>query len=405
MFDFGGMLNIYDFSPDPECRLLAKAALDWYAAAYALKYMDGVYTAPNQRGFASVPAGTIADQTGWIWWGGNASITTNDTRGWRHSVHAITSSWRPNKVLCNIARRNLPQVPFEQRNTKPNYWYGTGAEPKAGAYSETVYAAKRFTMGTLWRGHGSQITRFQVAVSTDNGAVVFTGGHPRQSDHTGKMTGVGYRDGNGRYSQFAQVGPTAIHMALSPEDETEAVYSFVSVPDAITPQQVGAWWVLRTGEVAVSVYPLGGKCSVAETAPDKKGNKSKYLRIEGRRNGFVVHAAEVGREADLAPGLAKVRVDDAKFSGDMEVTCGLPDGRSLRMKFVPGEGGVAGERMAEAAVNGEPVTFTAEAVYAGPYVNQKGSVLSVNDGTEGFVVDFTGDLPVYRPWTRPAAGG
>lgn len=95
---------------------------------------------------------------------------------------------------------------------------------------ETVYLSKSFTIGTLWNGHGSQITRFMIAAKSDEGGVVITGGNPRRSDHTGKKTGIGFQDGNSRYTQFAASHNTVISMALAPEDDTDAHFSFVSLP-------------------------------------------------------------------------------------------------------------------------------------------------------------------------------
>ena len=120
MFDLNGLLNVYDFAQDPETRLIARAALDWLVAGYALKYRDGVYTAPNQRGFAGGPAGSITDQTGWLWWGGNAKPSEEAMRNWLYTVHAGTSAWRPNRVLTRIARKEVTPLPVEQRNSKPN---------------------------------------------------------------------------------------------------------------------------------------------------------------------------------------------------------------------------------------------------------------------------------------------
>jgi hypothetical protein len=37
-------------------------------------------------------------------------------------------------------------------------------------------------------------------------------------------------------------------------------------------------------------------------------------------------------------------------------------------------------------------------VYDGKYVTQKDGILTVNDGKDGFIVDFSGDKPVYKPW-------
>ena len=394
-FDINGMLNIYDFSKDEESRLLAKAALDWYAAAYALKYRDGVYTAPNQRGYAPGAIQKITDHIGWLWWGSDRKVEPDDVRNdGKYSMHAATSGYRPNAVLTNIARKKLPGIPFEARNAKPNYW-GTTGKPSPGAYPETLYVDTGYSMGSLWRGHGSQMTRFQIVVDTDAGGVVFSGGNPRQSDHTGKKTGIGFHDGTGRYTQQAQSKDLFISMSQAPAADDQAQYSYFLYPKEAKASQVGKWQVFEIGGSAIAVYPLGGSAELTETPKDKRGNSEPMLKIAGQRSGFVVFA--VGRDA---AALKNVKVDDAKFAQDMDVTVSAP-GNTLRMKFNADPSGDShGNRVAEAWIDGSKVDVGTWPVYSSPYVKQSGGVMTVNDGSSGYVVDFTGDLPVYKAWTK-----
>jgi hypothetical protein len=300
--------------------------------------------------------------------------------GFRYAIHPATSSWRPNKVLCNIAQKKLPGLPAEQRNTKPNYYYGQGLEPKAGVYHETVYIAPKFTIGTLWNGHGSQLTRFMIAVQSDKGAVTFTGGNPRQSDHTGQKTGIGFADGNGRYTQFAAMGPTVMSFSETPAEDADAAFSFFSLPEGVTPKEVAGWQTLAIGDVTVALYPLGGKAEVAETAPDKKGNTKKFLKIAGAKTGFVVH---VGND------FAELKVTDNSVTD--------ATGKTLKMKFNPAtEDDAHGNRVADVQIDGQPVDVTTWPIYSGPFVTQKDGVLTVTDGKDSYAVDFTGNLPAYK---------
>lgn len=380
MFDLHGMLNIYDFSKDEDTRLIAKAALDWYAAGYALKYRDGAFTAPNQRGFAKGVVKTIGDQTGWLWWGLQGGHELAEARGFRYAMHAATSSWRPGKVLCKIAQKKLPGLPVEQRNTKPNYWYGLRQQPRAGVYHETVYIAEKFTVGTLWNGHGSQMTRFMVAVESDRGAVVFTGGNPRKSDHRGKKTGIGFADGNCRYTQFAAMGPTVMSLSRCPGDDKDAAYSFFTLPEGIEPKEYKGWQVMAVGDTTVAVYPLGGQPEIAEVV-GRKNRKTRMLKIRGHDTGFVVH---VGKPADLA----KMRVTADSVTS--------ASGKVLKMTFSPAtENDAHGNRVADVAIDGKKVDVGTWPIYSGPFVTQRDGVLTVSDGQDGYTVDFTGDLPVY----------
>jgi hypothetical protein len=413
-FDINGMLNIYDFSPDPEARLLAKAALDWYAAGYALKYTDGVYAGPHQRGYASGPCRTGADHTGYLWWGSAYTPTAEECRGFRYTLAPMTSSWRPNRALCRIARKDLPDLPFESRNSKPNYWMGHGVEPKANQSQETVYATRHFTLAIEWdRAWGvfadgrvfDQRTRLQLVAASVRGGVVFTGGHPWQNH---------YQDRKGKYDQRAQAGAAVVCLSRIPEDDGPP-FAFFSIPEGASgPVARGGWMFMRAGETFLALFGLGEKAVVGESGlneDQKKANQHEVehgrppkhkpfpvLRFEGRRTGFVLQAGDTTEfatlEAFMAAVAARCRVDASKWPDGNEVVFGPLDGRTLAVKYVEGA-----ERP-EVRIAGRPVDYAAWPVYGGPYLKQEGGVLVVNDGREGFVVDCSGERPVYRPW-RP----
>jgi len=358
----------------------------------------------------------ITDQTGWLWWGSNRKITPPETKNFLYTIHAITSGWRPNQVLCNIATKNLPELPFEVRGAKANYWYGQGITPQANVYQESLYVAKHFTLGSLWTGFGGQMTRFQLVADGPDGGIVFTGGNPRKSDHTGKILDeLTYEDGNGRYDQSAQVGSSYVSISDIPETESLA-YSFFSIPDgASKPVLHGKWWVMQAGETFVGVYPLSGKGGIGESEMDEvqkaaAENERKHgrapqgtfpiLRFEGRHTGFILEAADTGRYPSLdafTKALAAVRVDDSQFESALAVGYTNLDGKNIEVQYQNGQSHV------KAAVDGKPVVFENWNVYESPCVSEKDSTLTVNDGREGFVVDFTGALPVYKPWIKPAA--
>ncbi len=413
MFDVNGMLNVYDFSPDPECRLLAKAALDWYVAAYALKYRDGIYMAPNQRGFASEPAGTITDNTGTIWWGSHDTPSHEAMRDWRYTMHAITSSYRPNKVLTAIARKNLPDLPFESRNTKPNYWFGQGIEPEANHSQETVYVAKHYSMGVEWdRAWGAfkdgrvfdQRARFQIVAESPEGGLMLTGGHPWQGH---------YKDRKGKYDQRAACGAAMMCLTEIPEDELPH-HVFFSVPEGgPMPVEEAGWWCMQAGGAYVAVHGLGEKTVLGQTELSGKQKKQNakaaeqgkpvphkpkpILQVLGRRTGFVCQTADASDYATRARFVADVRkkckVDTSGWPGERRVAYTGLDGRTLQMTYRPGE------QTAAVAIDGKPVDLRTWQVYDGPYVKQSGGVMTVNDGRDGYTVDCTGDLPVYKPWT------
>ncbi len=413
IFDVNGMLNIYDFSKDEECRLIAKAALDWYCTTYALKYRDGIFCGPNQRGFSDAPFKSLMDQTGYLWWGGSKKLSPQDAKDFRYTLHAITSSYRPNKIISNIAMKKIEGLPVEQKNSKANYWHGQSIPWEAGTYHETLYIANNYSMGSLWDGHGSQITRFQIVASTPSGAVSFTGGSPRKSDHTGKKIDFGYSDGIGRYDQSIQVGPVYISMSYIPEDEKYA-YSFFSIPSGYEPKKCGDWFIFEVHNTFVAVQPLGSEAEIGETDLSEKEKQindenilknkdpqfktSKIIKIPGRKIGFIVQTAGKPKYKNLeafSKTLEKT-VDLANFANRIVVFKDI-DGRTIEMKFNPDmNGDKHGDKIAECTVNGARLHPSRWEIYGGPIIEQKNSVLKVSDCKESFSIDFSGNLPVYK---------
>lgn len=83
----------------------------------------------------------------------------------------------------------------------------------------------------------------------------------------------------------------------------------------------------------------------------------------------------------------------------MALTCRGLDGKMLAVRFNPVESGDdQSARIAAATLDGQPLAFPPTPVYDGPYVRQENSILSVNDGRSGFIVDMSGELPAYKPW-------
>ena len=399
MFGVNGMLNIYDFSPDPECQLMARAALDWFATAYALKYTDGIYCGPNQRGHAGSPMATISDQTGWLWWGASRPMDADAAAGFSYAMHPLLSSWRPNRVLCNLAHRQLDKLPADSRDSKPNYWFGQGIPPLANRCQETLHIDAEYTLGCLWSGNGGQTTRLQLAARAPGGALTLTGGTPiGRNDGDGSIQRWKYGDGNGLYDRSAQLGAALVVLSDLPADEPLA-YAFTTLP--ATPVQQGAWWIMRLGETWVGIHPLGGPGApgLADHDPSAKPGKDQpILRIAGHRVGFILQvsttASQPTQEA-FAAALASCVVDESHVATDLAVSYRTLDGRSLALDYRPGE------PTAIVRIDGTAVPLADWAVYDGPYVHQRAGVLDVNDGHEGFIIDFTGELPVYRPWLSP----
>lgn len=399
IFTFNGLLNIYDFSPDEEVRAIARAGLEFLAVQYALKYRDGVFTAPNQRGFPTASHSTHTDETGYLWFGSSLDVQPEMTRGWRYTSHAGTSSWRPNIVLTNLARKNLPDLPVTFQNSKPNYW-GTNGSPRASVYHETVYLSTHYSLGSLWNGHGSQINRMHLVAEGENGAYVFHGGHPRRSDHNGQIQNVGYHDGNGRYEQFAQMDSTLVLFARSPEKEENPHVFFTLAPGSSDRIERDGWHFIQAGQTYLALYPLGENVREEEVTAGRRNIRQAVL-IDGANAGFVLETSDASRHDDFASFQEailesfQIQVEDAE-KGILSVV--NLEGRKLDYAFNPAEDNRHGNRPAKVSIDGEAIEFGNWAVYDGPYVQQRDGVLRVTDGEQGYAIDFTGDLPVFSAW-------
>jgi hypothetical protein len=390
MFCMNGMLNIYDFCPDPDARLWARAALDWFAAGYALKYSDGVYCAPNQRGHAAAPMSTISDQSGWLWWGSERSIDATGAAGFRFAMIPLTSSWRPNRVLVNLARKRIAPLPAEQRDSKPNYYFGQGIAPVANRWRETVFVDRDFTLGCLWAGNGGQCTRMQLAARADGGALTLTGGSPvGRNDGDGSIQRGKYADGNGLYDRSAQSGSTVVCLTRLPDDEPTD-HAFVSIPDGIVPERHGAWWIMRVGRTWVAVQPIGAEAMIGRTDADPKSKQKPrdILRIPGRRVGFVLQVAPGTAYADAAACAAAAGpVDASAFPDSQQVGVRTREGRQFSVAW--------GDAAPLVQIDGVAVDQEGWPVYDGPLLRVRDGILSVSDGTDAYRIDTTGDLPVY----------
>ena len=89
----GPLLNLYDFAKDAEVKMAAKACLDWFIAAGAVKYYRGGFNGPGSRDYTHAqPFGGSAASMLWIYFGDSPRFNEH----WESDeVHMITSAYRP----------------------------------------------------------------------------------------------------------------------------------------------------------------------------------------------------------------------------------------------------------------------------------------------------------------------
>jgi hypothetical protein len=138
-------LNLYDFAKDIDVRRDAKAALDWFMIAAALKYYRGGWPAPDKRdyGGASRVFGSNAARFYQIYFGDNPLPNTDPEPD---VIHALTSRYRPPLVAMALARKDFSK-PVEILEAKPGYekWDSKDAPETR----ETMYYGQTFQMGSV----------------------------------------------------------------------------------------------------------------------------------------------------------------------------------------------------------------------------------------------------------------
>ena len=144
---FAPYLNLYDFAQDPEVKSLAKAALDWMAAAAAVKYYQGGWGGPVKRdyGGGNVAMNASAARSFWLYFGDSPLENNNPTLD---SLHFITSSYRPPQAVVALAQKQFHK-PLELLSSKPFYETWKPGNAETPGYWETQFFGNTFQMGSL----------------------------------------------------------------------------------------------------------------------------------------------------------------------------------------------------------------------------------------------------------------
>lgn len=144
---FAPYLNLYDFAKDPEVRRLAKAALDWFSTAAAVKYYRGGWGGPVKRdyGGGNQVLASSAARTFWLYFGDSP---LSPEKPELDSLYLITSSYRPPLAAVALAHKQFPK-PVELLSSKPFYENWKPGGDRAPGYWETQYFAQTYQMGSL----------------------------------------------------------------------------------------------------------------------------------------------------------------------------------------------------------------------------------------------------------------
>jgi hypothetical protein len=435
-----GYLNLYDFSPEPKTRGLAKAMLDYYVAAYGLKMRNGVHAGAVKRGWpgdGDLISGDGMDAHMWAW---VPETTVPAAPDLVTSLHQATTTYRPNRVITNLIRKRV-SLPFEAQIARPTYH-----SKDKNAFQETFYCSDSFALGSVAMtmvDNPTQQTVWSLVCRDKTGSLVFGGGQPRYR----------HPEGHSPYDQIVQTkgalilrtGPTqAVSENATQEQKHRAVHA--GEPLMPLPPSAGnelaalkSWWeaapksaaswlfvprrvgkiierggavLMEAGDAFVAVHTTGGNpywfapdaAALPKDLPREMAVLKSYRILvipagADGYSGYTLEAAERKTYGSLERFAAAVAAK-AKITADgPNVTRAALSGETLSLTYQP-----SGLR-ASGRINGQPIDWANWAnggVYDSPYLTVKDGVMTVSDGKEAYTVRMAGDVPVWRAATLPA---
>ena len=333
------LLNLFDFAEDREVKAAAKACLDFFAAAGAVKYYRGGFNGPTKRDYNHAqPFGGSAANSLWVWFGDHPSGKTDHWES--DEVHQITSAYRPPLGVVNLARKRF-EKPVEIFAAKPAYDATTKHQFESRPeYLETQYIANSYQMGSLTGGTsvgGGDVNGFKILVWDKGGGAVALHAVPgKDPGYPGSpMYKKGIVDAPNRVAQqenlalwLAKDG-TSPWLWVIPEDLK------VTTERGVTFLECDRTWVairgLGTGELKLD-KALTNQLIEAEKT---RFPRHQVLAANGKAKGFCGLAVEVGEreshgsfakfkravmaaEVDtsgLEKGVARYRSSDGKWLG------------------------------------------------------------------------------------------
>jgi hypothetical protein len=394
------LLNLYDFAKDPEVKLAAKACLDFFCAAGAVKYWRGGFNGPTKRDYNHAqPFGGSAANSLWVWFGGHP---TGKTDHWESDeVHQVTSAYRPPLAIVNLAIKNFDR-PVEIFAAKPGYSattkYKFASSPE---YLETQYIANSYLMGSLTGGtsvDAGDVNGFKIlAYDKEDGAVALHAAPGSNPYYPGSPM---YKKGIVPFqNRVAQMENIALWLAK----DGKAPWIWV-IPQEVKVSSEGDITFLQCDRTWVAICPLGVSRFKADSAlsgpvDKKKGQHGRFtghkaLTARGTGTSFCGIAVEVGqKESHGSFAKFKAAVKSAEIDLD-ELGRGIAryksaDGKRLGIEWNdnPLELGVFrnGKRRDLAA--------DAKSLYRSDVINSvwASGVLEVNAGGEKFRCEVDGD--------------
>ena len=439
-------LNVVDHAKSEESRIMAWAVLDWMMADLALNSHHGIVLPPQQREkglltdhYQLTHARGLAQWVGWLYWGcgttpDDESVLASELKpGKPYNMPALlhaVSSWNPHPAILNIGAKRV-RTPFTIWQSRGNWaciepaqvnkWGKTKAAhaqaPNPRYNMRSVYIAREYALGASYRHEDimDPIVRnampFVVAWRSKHLRNWLHVAHPYwytlrkgaddrplgRDDWSGtspflrmvhwENAAVLLYDIPARDPYAGKAGKGSAKFRSERSDDLIQCI-FVYVPSTVERVERGEDFFLRDDDVFVGLRPFGGGAAW-EAAPYEGFVR---LAIPGPKVGFAVEvgdAAEYGSFDTFQQRMAGAALDTSDLTANTRVAYTSSRGHRLDIHHTE-EGWLP-----DARVNGVQLDFDAWPTGESPYVSCRDLVLDVNDGREGFSVDWTAELPTY----------
>jgi len=394
------LLNLYDFAKDTEVKAAAKACLDFFCAAGAVKYWRGGFNGPSKRDYNHAqPFGGSAANSLWVWFGGHPKGKIDHWES--DEVHQITSAYRPPLAIVNLAGKNFDR-PVEIFAAKPGYSATTSYKFESKPeYLETQYISNSYLMGSLTGGtsvDGGDVNGFKIlAWDKTDGAVALHAAPGSNPYYPGSPM---YKKGIVPFpNRVAQMENIALWLAK----DGKAPWVWV-IPGDVKVSFEGSVTFLQCDRTWVAIRPLGVSRFKADNTlsgpvDKKKGEHGRFdghkaLTARGIGTSFCGIAIEVG-QTESHGSLAKFKAAANSAQVDLsELDKGIAryksaDGKRLGIEW--------NDKPLELGVlrNGERRDLAADArsLYRSGVINSvwAAGVLEVKAGGETFRCEVDGD--------------
>jgi len=445
--------DAWQYARDPVARLMAQAMLDWFFSNAALNFQHGFVNGPIHRGsYGGIDKFRKHALSRLLWmYGADTGETLEEVSKAQMPASVIAlalTEHMPQEAIRSLLSKRV-RLPYSIRQACANTGYISGfcenkvvprkasfRFPYAKSLFRTVYVHENYAMG----GGNLRITREEFsAVPT---SIAFTASwrstHPQNyllvahpywftKKKWGKEEakwGFGEKMGSKEQTgetyvmdhdpfgfspclQTVQQENAAVLFYHIPKTDPLKDYHpkggsaserleqliqevFVYIPRSVDQRErTSHGFFVRAGNAYAALLPFSAEAKWKESA------RRDFVRIgiPGEFTGLAVEMGdrnEYGSFEDFMSRFDRSRLD----------LSGIRTGRTVR--YVSTRGHVLtirhtgfGTGLPESSINGTPVSFDTYPVIESPYLSSADYVLDVNDGSQGFTVDWRSDYPAY----------